>query len=349
MKKDSFSSFRKVAAVALVLIGLVFAGCEKEELTTNPEQQITVDNTLNKILNFKNLVENPQNIKSGEVMSVDSAVWYIEALLNYEYCIIYDSTQMYNEFAKDSILMNICIENNQINLQEIVNAFCEFENLMIEKLKKIDSENKRVNLVDVKYTENGFMAYISFNYGESIFNSKTLWSITDDWYWGYTLNTPPWRAGKCDGTCQGRDAVTEINRWIAYRTAIPVGVYYTDVHFVGLFTTASESNPNGTNLSSYGIDMFSFETDQIDVQTTDQWTIATFVCLTASECNYYAQQCKNALTVIENNFINENEDITYALLNGHIWRRNASTPPTNLYHMYFIKAGTRHYANPSEL
>jgi len=32
MKKDSFSSFRKVATVALVLIGLVFAGCEKMEL-----------------------------------------------------------------------------------------------------------------------------------------------------------------------------------------------------------------------------------------------------------------------------------------------------------------------------
>jgi len=45
MKKDSFSSFRKVAAVALVLIGLVFAGCEKE-IQTDTEIQ---DNNTEKL------------------------------------------------------------------------------------------------------------------------------------------------------------------------------------------------------------------------------------------------------------------------------------------------------------
>jgi len=60
MKKDSFTLFRKVATVALVLIGLVFAGCEKEEMLE--EEYIITKNYSNyKFQNYqlpKTIIEN---------------------------------------------------------------------------------------------------------------------------------------------------------------------------------------------------------------------------------------------------------------------------------------------------
>ncbi len=60
MKKDSYISFRNIAVMALVLIGLVFAGCKKEELTTPINQEKSTTNislitVKNSMLYFPNM------------------------------------------------------------------------------------------------------------------------------------------------------------------------------------------------------------------------------------------------------------------------------------------------------
>jgi hypothetical protein len=58
----------------------MFAACSKKSDLSVPK---TTDPTSQKILNFKAKIETGN--KSYETMSVDSAVWYVEAALNYTY------------------------------------------------------------------------------------------------------------------------------------------------------------------------------------------------------------------------------------------------------------------------
>jgi len=68
MKKDSFSSFRKVATVALVLIGLVFAGCEKEKMEIEVNKNLLLPK--NCIVKNNNNVSETFNNQERELLSI---------------------------------------------------------------------------------------------------------------------------------------------------------------------------------------------------------------------------------------------------------------------------------------
>jgi len=335
----------------LVLVFLAFVAlnsCQKQELQPNTNQnQETKDLVLNKILNFKNKVENYKNIKTDETISIDSAVWYIEAALNYSYCVI--SEEQANSGAieqiSDSIFYEINISDEKINLQSVIDVYLYIKEKMQTSIDKLPFEVKFFTITDVEFIDGKFKTKYIIRYKESENKSTGVYTITADWYWGYDMGSYPWRAGKCDNTNVGKDAVSEIIKWIQYRRQLPINVYYTDIHYVGLYQSAMPTNPNGINLSSYGINMYSYETATIFTKT---WQIARYICLSAQDSNYYAQQTYNALNVIEQNFIGTQEDITTYDLHGSIYRVSYDTPPTNLYHYLFIQAGTRHYTGGSE-
>ena len=71
----------------LIIAGGIFGvGCEKdtEQLKTDD------DAVLERILDFKEDAEKPNNLKSGgeDYISVEDAVWVVEAALNYTYCVV---------------------------------------------------------------------------------------------------------------------------------------------------------------------------------------------------------------------------------------------------------------------
>ncbi len=313
MSKLNFS-FIGILVIFATLI--IFSSCNKEaELATTSNDEV-----LERILDFKEKVESPNQQKSGEEISVEDAVWLVEAALNYSYCIKTEEqvNAGTNVIVVDSLFYEVNSSNNNVNFAEAINTYLTIETDMAEMLASHQSEVKFYDIVDVEYKDGNFVAYVAIRYKEVMEKSTngpvSPFTIRHDWYWGYSLGFSPWRAGKCDGTYQGRDAVTEINKWIAVRSSAYYNVYYTDIYFVGLFNTASSyNNGNGTNLSSFGVDMFSIDVDAV---FNDPWAIATYICLSASESTYYAQQCQSALSVIENNFINAGEDITYSFLNG---------------------------------
>ncbi len=335
-----------LSAIFMFAGGMFLTSCDKEESIIDEGN----DEVLERILDFKEKVESPNQQKSGEEISVEDAVWLVEAALNYSYCIKTEeqANAGTNVIVVDSLFYEVSSSNNNVNFADAINTYLTIETDMAEMLASYQSEVKFYDVVDVEYKDGSFVAYVAIRYKEGMEKSTNgltyPFTIRHDWYWGYSLGFSPWRAGKCDGTYQGRDAVTEIGKWITVRKGVYANVYYTDIYFVGLFNTASSYNENGTNLSSFGVDMFSVDVDAV---FNDPWAIATHVCLSASESTYYAQQCQSALNVIENNFINAGEDITYNLLNGYTYNDVDGQPPTNLYHMYVIQAGTRHYGGPS--
>jgi hypothetical protein len=66
--------------ITLILIAIFFTGCKKENTTGQPETQ-KVSGIEQRILNFEQQLQSGQ--KDGTAYAIDSAVWYVEALLNY--------------------------------------------------------------------------------------------------------------------------------------------------------------------------------------------------------------------------------------------------------------------------
>ncbi len=278
------------------------------------------DEVLERILDFKEKVESPNQQKSGEEISVEDAVWLVEAALNYSYCIKTEekANAGTNVIVVDSLFYEVNSSNSNVNLADAINTYLTIETDMAEMLATYENEVKFYDIVDVEYKDGSFVAYVAIRYKEGIEKSttglgKNEYNITEDWYWGRS-------AGKCDGTTSVGGAVVEISKWVNSRTYIPGirgnvysnTVYYTDVHFVGVFSTAYTDNPNGIDLRNYGVVMFSYYEDNYIPEDE----VPTYICLDYTQSTYYAQECLEALTVIKNNFIEPDEDITYAVLIG---------------------------------
>ena len=70
----------KKSILSLIIIAAIFAGCKKEETLRQPEAK-QISNTEQRILNFEQKLHSAQ--KDGITYAIDSAEWYVEALLNY--------------------------------------------------------------------------------------------------------------------------------------------------------------------------------------------------------------------------------------------------------------------------
>jgi len=167
MKKDSFKSFRKVAAVALVLIGLVFAGCEKMELT-NPEniqKNILEQSTINNLKVNNGILEFP-DLKTFEniYLFLEKTNSYEKFESNYNYTSlrsliaaeieefnkIYEPIDIENpddHFIADNTLRALLNENCEVIIGKSIYKYLnkdlvvEILNLNFDISKKITADN----------------------------------------------------------------------------------------------------------------------------------------------------------------------------------------------------------------
>ena len=219
----------------MLAISIIYTACDKD--TSLTEERIQIDNTEQKILNFKSKLESGN--KSGEVLDIDSAVWYIEAALNYTYCEI-DTSDVIN--IDSSFYQILDIENNRINFSEIVCIYNEFVNYLTTTINNTVGTNKKMLVTDIEFIENENInnsgnlklttiitgnpeGEVSFNFGE-----------TDFWH-------PVEGDGKCfiyEGQYIGKDASTRLELFINKSIYKPYGQYSyaTDL----IITTGSSSN-----------------------------------------------------------------------------------------------------------
>jgi len=219
---------KNVILLSVLSFVLLFASCKKDK-TIN--EMKNTDPTEQKILSFKAKLQNPE--KNNETMRIDSAVWYIEAALNYTYCDTAKTTA-----GIDSFFVNITIdENNEINFNNIVNAYNQLNTdlqntlgnntMRLADVEFINNNNKsnekQLKLTVVKTTTN----LLSWNFGPD-----------DNWYFSE-------KKGKCDGTCIGNDAVTQLNKKANYSISYPVGdSYLTDIERLGYWNIYFIANAN---------------------------------------------------------------------------------------------------------
>ena len=208
-------------------------------------------------------MQNPN--KSNDCMSIDSAVWYIEAALNYTYC--YSTEEKLdadlNSITLDSLLINYENSENFISLNNVTDIYNNFKETITYEFNQIKNPVKFYDFVDIAYTNNKFKAYFTFNTHNDDNNNKSLifWS-----------SAPPIIYKKA-------------NRRVGY-PYIGSG-YYTDIDF--LFRTpywyfATNNNPYGDYLLFY---------KKIITGSPEPY-------LTDAEMNYYSNSSVDALNIAKN-------------------------------------------------
>jgi len=241
-------------------------------------------------------VENPTS-KNNDLMSIDSAVWYIEALLNYQYGIITDSSEVYYETKTDSAFFSINTTAGKIEIMDVVSAFYEIETVVVDGLKDIKHQNKRIDIIDIEYKNEQSVAYFQYNFGEQVFGGKYLYNITDNWQWGQKL-----------GTCSGqyiydKDLTNEIMKWIKYNRAVYnvtwTNISQTNNEFVTDGGITSNYGFSTTDLSAYGVHMFSmYKEDE------NGFPQHMYNCVYSGQANYfYAPQILEIFEIIEDNYL----------------------------------------------
>jgi hypothetical protein len=169
-------------------------------------------------------------LKFGEIMSVDSAIWYLECTSNYTYG---DATARMEDVSKDSSFITIPVGNGYVNFEDIEIAY----NRMIDSIRNhyysLNVSEKQLLLVRVdKISDNSSGVDLRIT-STIVYGGIILYGFgPTDFWWAWD------GVGKCNGYTggQGKDAATEIQRRIMLRKGVqPGNWYYTDPICVDLY------------------------------------------------------------------------------------------------------------------
>ena len=194
-------------AIAFIIMAMAIQSCTKDDTeiltkqnnTNNKSTMREGDNTEAKVLKFidrMDIVREDPNYNGSEDWnySKDSAVWYIEAALNYDNSYKY---QYYsdNKYYYSSIIDSTINAIVGVETFSIVNIQKSFDMISFKITKlyaEIDNENKFFIVSDVIEIRNGKIntRIVFGTVGEVTFT---------DWYWGLAM-------GQCSGNNIGMDA-----------------------------------------------------------------------------------------------------------------------------------------------
>jgi|AntRauTorcE11898_2_1112593.scaffolds.fasta_scaffold05758_2 hypothetical protein len=231
---------KKILTIILLsAIAVVFSACEKQNSAIDdkivaPESDLNIEK---QIQDFLANVENPQ--KDGETLSIEEAVWNIEAGLNYTNI---ETPEQFGNILIDSAKIDIPVSDGFISMDDIAIAYAMFEDSLSNFYSSLD-ENYLKYVTDISVIEtNNKSNTITFK-STSLASRPNPVSITSDdyWYWG-------WELGMCDGSGAyvGRDAADRIMQVANNNVAVPVNgdyVYPTSIETIS-FDAPELPDPN---------------------------------------------------------------------------------------------------------
>lgn len=300
---------------------LAVSSCNKEYIKRNrqiSQRDLQVDRQLR---GFKTAL----NLKSPLQMSLDSALWYIEGLLNQEKA--YNYHNFINlRFHKDSViqittndsLTNVEIQNVYESFLNILNEYSENHNNTTFGFNLIDISAKDTNLKDGSVT-----ILMALSESEDLIGNYYPFTQEDYWVWG-------WGLGKCGeyvgGT--GLDATDELEYKINYPALANEPGFFTSNEIITAYPMEFEDAYNPTQWGDYM--MFFYDLNVAPVEEP---------CLSPSDLNYYLSKfdyIKNSLKPIGKTF---NEvDVFYDVFVGNEGR----------LHGYDIKYGIFTVSPPND-
>ncbi|MCD4695369.1 MAG: hypothetical protein K8S16_03925 [Bacteroidales bacterium] len=194
---------------------MVINSCSKQEAVeqiNDQKQEVKMSDEditfCNKLVEFKKKVEyitETPGFKSGEIMSVDSAIWYLETLFNATYGFPYEQ---YTNTKTDETVLQIDINaNGEVSLDDVVAMYDEIVNIVTQYYYNSGFNEKGFLLLDLEQGEiNGNQLEIGLR---SVTGEKgegwEPFGPDDDWLYGNFL-------GRCDYTQDTTDAAEEIQK-----------------------------------------------------------------------------------------------------------------------------------------
>ncbi len=190
---------------ALMAFGLL--SCTKDQTNpTNNEMYAESFKLYRSLKTFEQKLDNADLLKSGELVEVDSLVWYVEALINYQYAV---PDQAFEKFIRNQSYYSLEMSGSlMVPLNEALLLYEFIELLYEDELEQIPSDEKQLRLTDVALDSiTGNTAHLSITniYGSGgAVGYYRPFEEGDDWIWGtltQIYGDPP--AGKCNGTMVG--------------------------------------------------------------------------------------------------------------------------------------------------
>jgi hypothetical protein len=168
----------KKSFIALILTAIIFTGCKKENTTGQPETQ-KVSGIEQRILNFEQQLQSGQ--KDGTAYAIDSAVWYVEALLNY------------NLGSEGVECSGITVDTAQVNLpipatgEYTLSQLETVYNQLMSQVQQNQPEATIMFAADLDYTpiETVMVFTVRTSYATPVSPAyKSLNDTSGYWFWG---------------------------------------------------------------------------------------------------------------------------------------------------------------------
>jgi len=158
-------------------------------------------------------------LKSGDSISIDSTIWYLEISANYTYG---DATKHNQDVYTNSELISIPTSQGMVSVADENNAYTSMIDGISTFFYSINSSEKYLLAVKVSMVSLS-PQYLTINVITTIvggpFGGNFTFQPWDNWMYGNG-------EGMCNGTQLGKDAATEIQRRVMLRKAVPAGNYY---------------------------------------------------------------------------------------------------------------------------
>jgi len=174
---------KNIILIAIISLSILSA-CKKENQNTAPAGE-NKQNLEQLILNFEQKLNSGQ--KDGTVYDADSAVWYVEALLNYSFC---EAGNQCHDIVVDTLWTTVNDPGtNGFTIEQLETVFDALESDISEN----QPENKIVFAIDV-------YAYQSGNL--TVFEARTAYAALSEPAFKATADTTgAWFWGGDDGMC----------------------------------------------------------------------------------------------------------------------------------------------------
>lgn len=298
MKKVTILSFA-VVAIAIAAMA-VFYSCGKQDAADTlkletpalSDQDVKINNLIKSFRAKMDYLRDNPEYKSGEVMEVDSAIWYLEATINYSHTFPND---YYRQMKIDTCYLPIILNSyGMADLEEVAQRYDEMKEQVRDFYYGSGFEEKGLVLVDLVLeplkSDDLILKVITVT-GEKTNTPPPGFGIDgpfvegDDWWYGE--NT-----GRCDPHTWVYDAAQQLMSAINEFIPDPNGNYYFTNQFqvtrkggnVNIRRTGDPEPPD--NIYDYYLYSASEAVGTVDDDV---------LCLEYTEMNYYFQYLKYLL------------------------------------------------------
>lgn len=214
--------------VILLMVGLL--SCKKDTIDQQQTQEDKAVMRSKKVIALIHNFEQKMNdaLKSGETISLDSAIWNIEASLNYNYADPEEAVGEYS-FSKSSYLLEVDA-NGEVSMGDVQSVYALMEQDLGNDLKSGNDEV--IIFSDVALDSiSGGTAYLSGTNGYSSGIARSYTPIDDNWYWG-TLGQE--YGNPLLGNCAGTDTTSDASDELQWRLNNPMPVPTQQIFYIDL-------------------------------------------------------------------------------------------------------------------